>query len=409
MCSVNKIGMQFHYIASQQNGKILESDIDAENVGEVLSHLAAKNLKPVSVRPVSKMRGRHRLFGGKITIADKIFLSKYLALMLKIGTGLLQAVNILIEDFDKPVIRNLLLEVKANLEKGLPFFSTFAKYPRSFGQVYINLIKAGEASGSLESVFDNLTNSLAKEKNLKDQVRGALIYPVLLLVAALFILVFLVFFALPKISKVFSEAGFNPPLFSKVVFGIGAFFGQFGIILIILLIVSIIAFFYLYRTSNFFRKLVFGIISDIPVVKEIIRKMALQRFSATLSSLIKAGLPLTSAIEITADAVGNIELKDALLRISREGLAKGLTVGDAFKREPFFPRTVANLIAISEKAGHIEEILETLANFYVSEIDSSMKSLVSVIEPVLLLFLGLIIGVIALAIIIPIYQLTTSF
>jgi len=399
----------FHYIASEQNGKILESDIDAENVGEVLRLLAAKNLKPVSVRPASKMRGRLRVFGGKITMTDKIFLSKYLALMLKIGTGLLQAINILIEDLDKPAIRKLLVEIKTNLEKGLPFFSTFAKYPRSFSQVYINLVKAGEASGSLESVFDNLTNSLTKEKNLTDQVRGALIYPVLLLVAALFILIFLVFFALPKISKVFSESGFNPPLFSKIVFGVGAFFGKFGIILIALLVVSVIAFFYLYRTSGVFRRLVFGIISEVPVVKEIVRKMALQRFSATLSSLIKAGLPLTEAIEITADAVGNAELKEALLRISREGLAKGLTVGDAFKKETFFPKTVVNLIAISEKAGHIEEILGTLADFYVSEIDSSMKSLVSVIEPVLLLFLGLIIGVIALAIIIPIYQLTTSF
>lgn len=401
--------MLFHYIASEQNGKILESDIDAENVGEVLRLLAAKNLKPVSVRPASKMRGRLRVFGGKITMTDKIFLSKYLALMLKIGTGLLQAINILIEDLDKPAIRKLLVEIKTNLEKGLPFFSTFAKYPRSFSQVYINLVKAGEASGSLESVFDNLTNSLTKEKNLTDQVRGALIYPVLLLVAALFILIFLVFFALPKISKVFSESGFNPPLFSKIVFGVGAFFGKFGIILIALLVVSVIAFFYLYRTSGVFRRLVFGIISEVPVVKEIVRKMALQRFSATLSSLIKAGLPLTEAIEITADAVGNAELKEALLRISREGLAKGLTVGDAFKKETFFPKTVVNLIAISEKAGHIEEILGTLADFYVSEIDSSMKSLVSVIEPVLLLFLGLIIGVIALAIIIPIYQLTTSF
>lgn len=401
--------MLFHYIASQQDGKVLESDMEAQDVGEVLNFLASRNLKPVSVRPVSQIRLRPHIFGGKITMTDKIFLSKYLALMLKIGTGLLQAINILIEDFEKPAIRNFLIQIKTNLEKGLPFFSTFAKYPQSFSQVYINLVKAGEASGSLESVFDNLTSSLTKEKNLKDQVRGALIYPVLLLVAAVFILVFLVFFALPRISKVFSEADFNPPLFSKIVFGVGAFFGKFGLFFIGFLLFFAIIFFYLYRTSNVFRRLVFGIFAEVPVVKEIVRKMALQRFSATLSSLVRAGLPFTSALEITADAVGNAELKEALLRISREGLAKGLTVGDAFKREPFFPRTVVSLVAISEKAGHIEEILSTLADFYVSEIDTSMKSLVSVIEPLLLLFLGLIIGIIALAIIIPIYQLTTSF
>lgn len=388
---------------------MVESDVDAENVGEVLELLSSRNLKPVSVRSTDRAGKHQRFFGGKITIADKIFLSKYLSLMLKIGTGLLQAINILIEDFDKPIVRNFLIEIRSNLEKGLPFFSTFEKYPQSFSQVYIHLVKAGEASGSLETVFENLSNSLSKEKNLQDQVRGALIYPVLLLVAALFILVFLTFFALPKISKVFSEAGFNPPLFSKIVFGVGAFLGAFGIYILIFFLIAISATFYLYRTSSVFRRLAFRIISDIPIVKEIVRKMALQRFSATLSSLIKAGMPLTSGIEITADAAGNAELYEALMRISKEGLSKGISVGDAFKREPFFPRTVVNLIAISEKAGHIEEILGTLGDFYVSEIDTSLKSLVSVIEPVMLLFLGVIIGTIALAIIIPIYQLTTQF
>ena len=158
-----------------------------------------------------------------------------------------------------------------------------------------------------------------------------------------------------------------------------------------------------------FKKLITSIVNEIPVVKEVVRKIALQRFAATLSSLIKAGIPLTDALEITAQAVGNVDLREALMRISREGLAKGLTVGEAFKREPYFPKTVVNLIAISEKAGHIEEVLGTLSEFYTSEIDSSLKTLVSVLEPAMLLIIGFVIGLIALAIIVPIYQLTTQF
>ena len=401
--------MQFHYIASRADGQIVENDIVSRDVAEVLQFLTVNGLRPVSVKPVARKLTSRKFFGGRINLADQIFLSRYLALMLKIGTGLIQAINILIEDFEKPAMKSFLLEIKSNLEKGQPFFSTFAKYPRVFSQVYINLIRAGEASGNLESIFENLTASLSKEKVLRDQIRGALIYPILLLSTSVLILIFLVTFALPKIAKVFTESGFDPPLFSKIVFGVGLFFGQFGFYIVGVFFIGFIAFFMAYRASFVFKRLVSTIFSEAPLVKDLVRKIALQRFAATLTSLIKAGMPITTSLEITAKAVGNIELKEALMRISQEGLAKGLTVGEAFKREPFFPKTVVNLMAISEKAGHIEEVLGTLSDFYASEIDSSLKTLVSFLEPVLLLFIGLIIGVIALAIIIPIYQLTTQF
>jgi type II secretory pathway component PulF len=401
--------MQYHFIASQSDGQILEGDIDAKDIAEVLQFLTKKALKPVSVKPIRQSRLPKHLFGGRITLTDKVFLSKYLALMLKIGTGLLQAINILIEDFEKPAVRSFLLEVKANLEKGLPFFATFAKYPKIFSQVYINLIHAGEVSGNLEKVFENLTESLSKEKALRDQVRGALVYPILLLIMSMLILIFLVTFALPKIAKVFLEAGFEPPVFSKIVFSVGLFFGKFGFYIFGFLIFLAAIIFYIYRTSLVFQKFLGSIIGELPLIKDIIKKMALQRFAATLSSLIKAGMPLTDALEVTAQAVAHPELKEALIRISREGLAKGLTVGEAFRKEPYFPRTVVNLITISEKAGHIEDVLTTLADFYISEIDSALKTLVSFLEPLLLLFIGFIIGSIALAIIIPIYQLTTQF
>lgn len=403
--------MQFKYIASQSDGKLVEGDIDAKDVAEVLSFITSRGLRPVSVKPVARASKRKRLslFGGTINLTDQIFLSKYLALMLKIGTSLLQAINILIEDFRKSAVRSFLVEIRSNLEKGQPFYATFAKYPKIWSQVYINLVKAGETSGNLENVFENLTVSLSKEKALKDQVRSALVYPVLLLVTSVLILIFLVTFALPKIAGVFLESGFEPPVFSRVVFSVGLFFGKFGIFVLIALVLGIIALFVFYRTSLLFKKLLAAIMNEIPIVKDIIQKIALQRFAATLSSLIKAGMPITDALEITADAVGHVELKQALLRISREGLAKGLTVGEAFKKEPFFPRTVVNLMAISEKAGHIEEVLDTLADFYTSEIDNSLKTLVSFLEPALLLFIGFVIGIIALAIIVPIYQLTTQF
>ncbi|MEK7169611.1 MAG: type II secretion system F family protein [Patescibacteria group bacterium] len=401
--------MQFHYIASQPDGRIVESQIESKDVSEVLQFLVSRGLKPVSVKPVEKSLGEKIIFGGKITLTDQIFVSKYLSLMLKIGTGLLQAVNILIDDFDKPAVKKFLMEVRANLEAGQPFFTTFMRYPKVFSQVYINLVKAGESSGNLDSVFENLTSALTKEKMMKDQIKSALVYPILLLSTSVFILVFLVMFALPKIADVFLQSGFQPPLFSRVVFAVGLFFGSYGIFFVTIFVAGLIAFILFYKNSLPFKRVVVSLIDEVPLIKDVVRKIALQRFAATLSSLVKAGIPLTEALEITAQAVGNTQLKDALIRISREGLAKGLTVGEAFRREPFFPKTVVNLVAISERAGHIEEVLGTLSDFYMSEIDSSLKTLVSFLEPVMLLIIGFIIGMIALSIIIPIYQLTTQF
>ncbi|MDI6820736.1 MAG: type II secretion system F family protein [Patescibacteria group bacterium] len=402
--------MQFRYIASQPNGKLIQGDIEARDEDEVLSFLGSRNLTPVSIEKLStpKTRGLASMLRRGVNISDQIFLSKYLALMLKIGTGLIEAINILIVDFDKPAVKAILLEVKTALEKGDPFYSTFARYPKIFSSVYVNLIKAGETSGNLEKTFEELTEMLTKQKGLSDKIKSSLIYPVILLVSSILVLTFIVMFALPKIANVFIEGGFQAPGFSRVVFSVGLFFNKFGFYIFGAAAIIAIAFFRFFKSSVIFKKFVVSIIGEIPVIRDVMKKIALQRFASVFSSLIRAGLPITDALEITAQAVGNINLKESLLRISKEGLAKGLTIGEAFKREPFFPMTVTNLVAISEKAGHLTDVLSTLSDFYVKEIDSSIKIMVAFLEPVLLLFIGGIIGLIALSVIIPIYQLTTA-
>ncbi|MAF79686.1 hypothetical protein CL629_01255 [bacterium] len=404
--------MRYKYTATQSDGKIADGEMDAVDVPQVLQFIASRGLKPISVQKTGGFwqKLKHvQVFGGSITPIDQIFISKYLGLMLKIGTSLLQAINILLEDFKKPAVREFLVRVRTSLEQGQPFHLVFQNYPKVFSSVYVNLVKAGESSGNLDSTFENLSESLAKEKDLKDQVRGALVYPIILLGASFLILVFLITFALPRISQVFTDGGFDPPLFSRVVFSIGLLFGKIGWIVVVGFILAIILAFYFYRASILFKRFVIRTLSGLPMIRDVVRKIALQRFSATLSSLIRAGMPFTESLEITADAVGNTELKDALLRISREGISKGLTVGEAFKRETFFPQTVINLISVSERAGHIEEVLDALSDFYAKEVSSSLKTVVSFLEPVLLMFVGGIVGVIALSVIIPVYQLTSQF
>jgi len=398
--------MKFHYTASDNNGKLVEGDLDAQSPADVLEWMVQRGIRPVSIK-VSGVGAEGIIKGkisGKITIEDQVFLTKYLALMLRVGTDLFKATDILIEDFNKPAVKALLLEMKDGLSKGQPFYTTFARHPKQFSPVFVNLIKAGESSGTLEKVLDKLSVDLEKQWALRNRIKGSMTYPAVLVVLSMVILFLMVSLALPKIAETFSSGTVEPPFFSRVVFSIGFFFRDYMALIISLVVTSVIGAF-VFLKSVMGKKFMSSVINKAPVVKEVVHKIALQRFASTLSSLIRSGTPILQALEITADSSGVGALKDALLRISNEGLVKGLTVGEAFRKEAYFPRVVVNLISISEQSGHLEEVLETLANFYESEIDSSIKSLVSFLEPALLIVIGSVIGLIAISVIVPIYQL----
>lgn len=401
--------MKYTYRAADAAGKVVEGTMDAPNSGAVLEFLAGKGLKPISVTPEKVVERRAKsVFGQTITVSDKIFLTKYLALMLKVGTDLLRAINILIANFEKQIIKNLLLEVRTNLEKGQPFYQSFAAYPKYFSPVFVNLVKSGEASGNLEKVFEDLSVNLEKEHELQNKIRSALIYPVILFGLSLLILFFLITFALPRIASVFEGGGFQPPVFSRIVFSVGGFLGDNVAAVAITLLVLIVGGWVFIAKTLAGKKFAASLLNGIPVVKTVVYKIALQRFAATLSSLMKAGLPILDALAITADAVVHPRIKAAVQR-AKEGVTKGLTLGEAFGREAAFPPVVTNLIAISEKAGHLDEVLKTLADFYDSEISAAVKNLVTFIEPALLVLIGGVIGLIALSILVPIYQLVTQF
>jgi type IV pilus assembly protein PilC len=401
--------MLYHYIATDTTGRLQEADYDADSLELVLQYLATRELRPISVKPVRDASAGFFAKLGKITLADQVFLTKYLSLMLKVGTDLLQAINILIADFEKPAVKNFLLEVRENLSHGRPFYEVFARYPKVFSPVFVNLLKAAEAAGTLQETFADLSKSLEKNAELNSRIKSAFIYPAIILTASVGIFIFLTTFALPKIANVFSQGGIEPPFFSRVVFSVGLFAGDHTIAVLsslALLVGGGIWFFYVNRVGRLVAE---RIISRTPLLRKLYQEIAVQRFASTFGSLLSAGLPIIDATKITADVVHSEEYRVALIRIANEGLAKGLTIGESFRRETIFPKVVTNLISVSERAGHLEEVLQTLADFYSTNIDTSVKTLISFLEPALLLTMGILVGGIALSIIVPIYQLTSQF
>jgi len=403
--------MLFHFVAQDKQGRIKEGNISQPNLKAALEFLASQNLKPITLKPLAfeKVKKSFLFKGETISLSDKVFLTKYLALMLKVGTDLFSAIDILIEDFSSGPVRRFLLEIRNNLEKGQPFYLAFQNHPEYFSNVIVNLIKAGESAGNLEKTLEQVSNDLERERELTGKIKSALIYPLLLIVTSFLMIIFLVTFAIPKLGQMFLSTGQKIPFYTKLVLNTGMFLNK-NIYLVVIIVVGLPLSLYFYFTKSKKGKSYFNnLLEKIPVVKNLIEKLALQRFASVLSSLIKAGMPIIQAVEITAIAVGNPKYEASLLRISKDYLAKGLSIGDSFKKEKIFPNVVSNLLAIGEKAGHTDEILDTLSKFYESEIDLALKTLVSFIEPAMLVIIGVIVGGIALSLIVPVYQLVSQF
>lgn len=404
--------MRYRYLAVGKDGARAEGAMEAPDEAAVLAALTAKGLTPLSVRRsrfLAALGAERRVLGARITLTDKIFLTRYLSLMLRVNTDLFKAINILIADFRKPAMKAILTEIRGALERGQPFYATFARHREQFSPVFVNMIKAGEASGTLERVLADLSRSLDREKAFKGKLRSALVYPAILFVLSVVIVFFLLTFALPKIAGIFEGGGIEPPLFSRVVFGVGLFLGNYiGLFLLTFGVLAVGLALVAWRTS-WGRRAWQRLVYRTPLVRNFLSKISLERFASVMSSLLRSGLPITEAIETTADAVGQAELRDALQRIARQGVARGVSLGESFGREPVFPAVVRNLVAISERAGHLDEVLATLAEFYEGEIDTGLKTFIAFVEPIMLLFIGMVVGVIALSIIVPIYQLVGQF
>lgn len=401
--------MLYHYVAQDEQGRIKEGNVSQPNLEAALDYLTRQKLKPLSVKPLKFEEKKRSLFKESISLTDKVFLIRYLSLMLKVGTDLFSAIDILIEYFESGPIRRFLLEIRSHLEQGKPFSLAFEQHPEIFSSTIANLIKAGETSGNLEITLEQVTKNLEKEKSLNSKIISSITYPIILVIASFAMVVFLVTFAIPRLGEMFLSTGQPIPTYTRIVLTVGMFLNKYIYIFVPLFIaIPLALYFYFFKTKEG-KEMLNSLLEKIPMFRNVIEKMALQRLSSTLASLIKAGMPITQAINVTADAVGYSKYTEALKRISSQYLAQGLNIGEAFRKETVFPSVLTNLIAISEKAGRMDEILITLSNFYEEEIDTSLKTLTSLIEPLLLLVLGLVVGGIALSLIVPIYQLIGQF
>lgn len=402
---------KFVYEASDENGIIKTGEFDASEKADVVTHLEGRKLIPVSIREF----GEHKEGGvlsqslfEKMTPLDRIMIVRNLSAAIKAGLSVIEALDIMIADAQKKIVKNILIDTKANLENGQPLWRTFESYKNSFPIIFVGMVKAGEASGELDKALDELSEHLIREHSLTGKVKSAMTYPVILLSAAFAIVTLLLVFVLPRISKVFQTSGMELPLITKLLIGLSNAIVSHVFIDIAVVVMFLGFVFYLRRTPTGVR-LMGQFILKVPVVKELVKKVALVRFTRTLSSLIKSGTPMLEALSLSADSVSNETYKRVVVD-SIQRVKSGIPLSDSLRAYPkLFPHFLVGLMAVGEKTGTLDRTLRTFSDFYDEEIDNTLKTLVSLLEPILIIFMGLIVVLIAVSVLLPIYRLSSGF
>lgn len=341
---------------------------------------------------------------GRVSLTQKALFAKHLAVMLRSGLTVGEALHISAESTQGKLAR-VILTIQKSVEAGRSLSSSFADHPRIFSGLFVQATYAGETSGTLSENLENIAAELEKEKELVAKIKGAMVYPIIVLVATFFLAMGVAFFVLPKIIPLFEGLHVELPPTTRALIAVSHFIDAYGFQLFWGIIAGVIALALLIR-QPFMKPITHWLFLHTPIVHSLVRGANLSRFCHTLGTLLKSGLNIDEALDITRDSLGNYYYKRALGSVSAR-IRKGSKLSDGLEDfSSLFPIIVTRMVKVGEESGRFEETLFYLANFYEADVDSATKALATAIEPMLLLFIGVLVGGLALSIITPIYEIT---
>lgn len=342
-----------------------------------------------------------------VPLKEKLFFVQHLSIMLKAGISLSASLKTLAKQSDNKLFIKVLLDIAHRVESGQSFTESLKPYEKIFGELFINMIDAGELSGKLEDVLKQLYIQLKKQHELISKVKGAMTYPTVILIAMLGIGVFMMVFIVPKITDMLQSFNAELPLPTKILIGTSAFITGHGIVVSVGLAVLIFAVYKILHTRKgkyYFQ----SVLLALPVFGAIIKKINLARFARTISALLRTDIAIIKSFQITANVLGNLHYKDALNEMA-EKIRKGGQINEVIMNYPkLFSPIVVQMVAVGEQTGELDTILDELAGFYEGEVDQIMTTLPSIIEPILILVMGIGVGGMAIAIIMPMYSLSSA-
>ena len=367
---------------------------------EVRAELRRQGVIPVRIRKERKLFSS----GKKITPLDIAVFSRQLATMLAAGIPLVQAFEIVGVGHDKPAMQKLILGIKADIESGTSLHEALAKQPLYFDDLYINLVEAGEQAGALESLLDKVATYKEKTEALKKKIKKALFYPAAVLAVAVIVTAILLIFVIPQFESLFKGFGADLPAFTRMVISLSNFVQDKGWLILLILAGGVVTFGYFHKRSRALRHFIDRAMLRIPIIGPILTKAAIARYARTLSTMFSAGVPLVEAMDSVAGATGNIVYEQAVLKM-RDEVATGMRLQRAMENSGLFPNMVNQMIAVGEESGSLDEMAGKVADFYELEVDTAVDSMSSLLEPLIMVILGVLVGGLVVAMYLPIFKL----
>ena len=378
--------------------RLVRGEVVAKDEEEARKKLQRRGIRPLRISKVKTARKR------RITQEDITVFTRQLATMMKAGLPLMQAFEIVARGHSNPSMTEMLMQVRSDVEQGSALGKSFSKYPKYFDRFYCNLVSAGESGGVLESLLDKLAVYKEKTQAIKKKVKTALTYPIAIIVVAIALIFIMMMFVLPAFKEVYANMGAELPRLTQLVMSLSDLFVDYGWIMIILLIVSAFSLYKLHEKSPTFQKRIDALILRLPVFGSIVRKATIARWARTTSTLFAAGVPLVEVLDSVAGASGNILYEEATQDI-RAKVTQGLSLTSSMQSTDMFPNMVIQMAAIGEESGSLDDMLNKAAEFYEDEVDNSVSRLSHLMEPIIMVVLGSLIGILLIAMYLPLFNL----
>lgn len=398
----------YNYNAKDLQGQEHKGTIETSDEHNVARLLSKKRLIVISIKEKRESKGSIiEKFLNRVSFSQVVIMTRQLATMIEAGLVLSECLDILESQQSNKSLKEALGQVSRDVKSGLDLASALKKHPDIFPPLYTNLVKAGESSGKLDTVLLQMADSLEKDREFRARIRGAMIYPIVVTTMMIAVMGIMMVFVIPRLTSLYTQSNIELPLPTKILIGISTFFVNFWWMMIIFIIVGIIALRKWTQTPN--GKLTFdNLLLKIPVVNKLIEGTTITNFNRTFGLLIASGIPILDSLVIVTDVVGNSVYKHALQK-SAQGVERGLLLSSQLEQIGVFPRIVSQMMRVGEETGKVDAIAFKLASYYESESDHLVKNLTVIIEPVILVVLGIGVAFLVLSVILPIYKLTTSF
>jgi type IV pilus assembly protein PilC len=396
----------FTYEAVEPSGRVVKGSIEADSAAVVLGKLQDLNYTVVDVAE-AKAAGKIPLLGGKaggrVKLNALVVFSRQFATMVNAGINVLKCLDILEAQTKDPVLKPVLSDLRKEVVAGSSLTDAMAKHPKVFSKLFVSMVRAAEVGGILDLILDRLATFLEKEQEIIGKIKGAMVYPICVLVFAMLMVVAMFIFVLPTFKDIFKDAGSELPLITRILFLLSDFLRGYWYVLLPTPFAVFFGFRWYYKTDQG-RWNIDKLKLRIPVIGELVQKMAISRFSRTLGTLVNSGVPVLRALEIVAETAGNVVISRAVDE-ARSSVREGQRISRPLAASGLFPQMVTQMIDIGEETGRMSDMLVKVATFYDNEVEVAVKALTSLIEPLLIIFLGGIVGFIVGAIMVPMFTM----